>query len=269
MRLAAVALPAVLASTLHPVGLAAQSAAGPAELTVFAAASLGGAFRELGARFERARPGTRVRFNFAGSQQLAVQLEQGAAADVFAAADERWMRWVAARELLASPPAVFAHNRLIVVTPAGDPAGIGRLEDLARPGLKLVIAAPSVPAGAYTRRVLERLARAPGFPPRYAERVLGNVASEEENVRVVAGKVQLGEADAGFVYASDAAGAAAGRLRVLRIPDARNVRADYPIAVLRSARSPAAAAAFTRLVLGPDGREVLRRFGLIPAEGGS
>lgn len=251
---------------VRAAGLGALLLAAPPEpeLTVFAAASLSGAFEELGRVFERAHPGTRLRFNFAGSQQLAVQLEHGAAADLFASADERWMSYLAERELLAAPPRLFAHNRLVVILPKANPGRIRALEDLARPGLKVVIAAEAVPVGAYSRQALARLGGAPGFPADFDRRVLANVVSQEENVKAVVSKVQLGEADAGMVYASDASGAAARRLRVIAIPEAQNVVADYPLAVLAGARAPAAAAAFAELVLGPEGRRVLQRHGLIP-----
>jgi molybdate transport system substrate-binding protein len=245
--------------------IAATPAAPEPELTVFAAASLSGAFQELGTTFERAHPGTRVRFNFAGSQQLAVQLEHGAAADLFASADERWMSYVAERELLADAPRLFAHNRLVAIVPKTNPARIGTLQDLAKRGVKVVIAAEAVPVGAYSRQALANLARASGFPEGYDRRVLANVVSQEENVKAVVSKVQLGEADAGIVYVSDATGNAARHLRVLAIPEAQNVIADYPLAVLSSAKAPAAAAAFAELVLGDEGQRVLQRHGLIPA----
>jgi molybdate transport system substrate-binding protein len=234
------------------------------ELTVFAAASLTGAFQELGAIFERAHPGSRVQFNFAGSQQLAVQLEHGAAADLFASADERWMSYAAERDLLAGPPQLFAHNRLAVIVPATNPARIGSLKDLARRGIKLVVAAEAVPVGAYSREALAKLARAPGFPADFDRKVLANVVSHEENVKSVVAKVQLGEADAGIVYVSDAIGGVSRYLRVFPIPEPQNVRADYPLAVLRAAKAPVAAGAFVSLVLGPEGQSVLQRYGLIP-----
>ncbi len=234
------------------------------ELTVFAAASLTGAFRELGVLFEQAHPSTQVQFNFAGSQQLAVQLEHGAAADVFASADERWMSYAVERNLVAGAPRLFAHNRLAVIVPVTNPARIGSLKDLARRGTKLVVAAEAVPVGAYSREALTKLAQAPGFPADFDRKVLANVVSEEENVKSVVTKVQLGEADAGMVYVSDATGAVARYLRVFPIPEPQNVRADYPLAVLRAAKAPVAAGAFAGLVLGPQGQSVLRRHGLIP-----
>lgn len=258
----------VLAATLPGASPAQQRAGLEPELIVFAAASLSGAFQELGARFERAHPGTRVRLNFAGSQQLAVQLEQGARADVFASADERWMSYAVERALVAGAPRRFAHNRLVVIVPATNPASIGTLQDLARPGIKTVIAAEAVPVGLYTRQALARLSRAPGFSPDYDRRVLANVVSEEESVKAVVAKVQLGEADAGVAYASDATGPVSGTLRVLPIPDPHNVLADYPVAVLSEAVAPAAAAAFLRLLLDVEGQAVLERHGLMSGAGG-
>ncbi len=256
----------VLLAALSAGNISAQeTGAAEPELTVFAAASLTGAFQELGAIFERAHPGTRVQFNFAGSQQLAVQLEHGAVADLFASADERWMSYAAERGLLAGTPQLFAHNRLAVIVPATNPARIGSLQDLARRGIKLVVAAKAVPVGAYSREVLTKLARAPGFPADFDRKVLANVVSQEENVKSVVAKVQLGEADAGMVYVSDAIGGVSRYLRVFPIPEPQNVRADYPLAVLRAAKAPVAAEAFVSLVLGPEGQGVLQRYGLIPA----
>lgn len=236
---------------------------------MFAAASLSGAFQVLGDAFERAHPETRVRFNFAGSQQLALQLEQGAEADLFAPADERWMTYARERGLLADRPAVFARNRLVVIVPAANPARLTRLQDLARPGVKLVVGAATVPVGTYTRRMLAGLTLASGFPADFDRRVLANVVSQEENVKAVVAKVELGEADAGVVYRSDATGEAAPRIRTLPIPESRNVTAEYPLATLCGAPSPRAAAAFVRLLLGAEGRAVLRRFGLTPAPAAS
>ena len=237
----------------------------PSVVTVFAAASLTDAFEELGTLFQRGHPGITVRFNFAGSQQLAAQLEHGASADVFASADQRWMTQVQRLGLAAGEPMVFAHNRLVVVLPAENPAGIGRLEDLARPSLKLVLAADAVPAGRYSREVLRNLSRRPGFGSDYARRVLANVVSEEENVKGVVAKVQLGEADAGMVYRSDVTPGNTAKLRVLEIPTPGNVVASYPIVVLSAAGAPGAAHAFVELVRGAEGRDVLARHGLSPA----
>jgi len=249
------------------LALAAGACRPPAArtLTVFAAASLGTAFAELGRTVERSRPGLSIRFNFAGSQQLAAQLEHGAPADVFATADERWMRYAVARGLVAGEPAVFARNRLVVVVPESNPGRIERLQDLARPGVKLVLAADAVPAGRYARRALHRLAKAPGFPPDYARRALANLVSDEENVRAVVARVQLGEADAGLAYRSDVTPAVAPHVRALELPAGHDELAEYPIAVLAAAADTTDARAFMDAVLGPEGQRVLERHGLLPA----
>lgn len=237
---------------------------GGRELHVFAAASLAGAFRDIAERYQAEHAGTVVRLNLAGSQQLAMQLEQGATADVFASADARWMDHVRERGLVAGEPVPFAGNRLVVIVPATNPARIRRLADLARPGVKLVLGVDAVPVGRYARIALRQLAREPGFGADFAARALRNVVSEEENVKSVVGKVQLGEADAGVVYRSDATGAVARDVRVLELPESANVRADYPIAVLAAARDTAAARAFVALVLSAEGQQLLSRRGLLP-----
>jgi molybdate transport system substrate-binding protein len=242
-----------------------DAARAPSTLRVFAAASLADAFGEIAGRFERAHAGFSVQLNLAGSNQLAAQLEQGAAGDVFASADQRLMDHLRSLSLLESDPALFARNRLVVIVPRSNPARIERLQDLARRGVKVVMGAPSVPVGAYSREALEKLGRTGGFPPDFARRVLANVVSEEENVRSVVGKVQLGEADAGWVYRSDVTRTLARFVRVLEIPDSANVLASYPIAAIKNAPEPVAARDFVALVLSAEGQAILRRHGLIPA----
>lgn len=268
-RHAAVALGACVRSLV--VGLLALFLAGPrsatgaepagdrASLTVFAAASLAEPFGDLGRILEASHPGIRVRFNFAGSQQLAAQIEQGAAADLFASADERWMQYLADRDRLAGEARVFAHNGLVVIVPRSNPARIARLGDLARRGVKVVLGAPAVPVGTYSREVLRRLSAEAGYPSDYAVRVMANVVSEEENVKSVVAKVQLGEADAGMVYRSDVTPAVERYVKVFELPEAAQIVARYPIAALREARQPQAAQAFLDLLASPAGRAVLER----------
>ena len=206
-----------------------------------------------------------MRFNFAGSQQFALQLEQGARADVFASADQRWMEYAQEKKLTDGEPRIFAHNRLVVIVPQTNPGRIRRPEDLAKRGIKLVVGAEAVPVGKYTREAIQNLATQRGFPSGYAERVLGNVVSQEENVKSVVAKVQLGEADAGFVYRSDVTREVARYLTVLDIPEDANVLASYPIAVVAGSENAGAARAFVDLVTGPEGKRVLAKHGLIPA----
>lgn len=230
-------------------------------VTVFAAASLTEAFTAIGKNFERSHPGVTVRFNFAGSQVLATQLEQGAKADVFASADQRWMKYADDKKLLSNQPVVFARNRLVVVLPKTNPGAIGKLQDLTRPGLKLVLAGRQVPVGAYSRAALMRLDSAPGFPNHFNDLVLSNLVSEEENVRAVAAKVQLREADVGIVYLTDVTAAVRPQLKLMEIPDRYNPIAEYPIATV--AGGSALGAEFIALVLSGDGQSVLRRLGFM------
>jgi molybdate transport system substrate-binding protein len=256
----------LLAAAAGASAPAAGLAQEPARLTVFAAASLKDAFTDLAQVLARRQPAISVRFNFAGSQQLALQLQQGARADVFASADQRWMEAVRDSGLVAGTPRVFARNRLVVVTPAANPGRVDRLEDLARRGLKLVLAAEAVPVGKYSREALSRLAGAPGFGADYPARVLRNVVSQEENVKAVVAKVQLGEADAGIVYVSDVARPSRRAVRVLEIPDQYNVVATYRIAVLRTAGQKVGAGAFVALLVAPEGQALLARHGFLPAQ---
>lgn len=238
-------------------------------LTVFAAASLAAPFHELAREVERTEPGVRVQLNLAGTQQLVAQLRQGARADVLAAADERTMAIADSSGLLAGPSVVFAHNALAVIVPRTNPAGLARLEDLARPGIKLVICADAVPAGHYTRQLLARLALQPGFRKDFARRVLSNTVSEEEHVRAVFNKVQLGEADAGVVYRSDVSEQRTTQVRVLPVPEAANVLTAYPIAVLRSATDRARAERFVTLLRSAKGQAILTRHGMRPSHAGA
>ena len=252
VALGLVGLPAMLVRPTEPA---------PSTLTVYAAASLTDAFKELG----KSHPGLTVQFNFAGSQQLALQIEQGAPADVFASADQRWMCYVKEKELVDGEPTIFARNRLVVIVPRTNPARIGKLQDLARRGTKIVMAAEAVPAGKYSREMLQNLAGAPGFPQGYDRGVLANVVSQEENVKAVVAKVQLGEADAGVVYRSDVTPAVSRYVRVFEIADPYNVIATYPIAVLKAAKNAEAARQFVELVSSDAGQRVLQHHGLLPA----
>ena len=236
----------------------------PEHLSVYAAASLSDAFNEIADSLERRDPELKIDFNFAGSQVLVLQLGQGAAADVFASADDRLMKVAQDSGLIEGTPQTFARNRLVVIVPKGNPARIGKLQDLARTGVKLVLAADAVPAGHYAREAIFRLARSAGYPPDYSRRVLANVVSYEENVRSVASKVQLGEADAGFVYISDVTPAVGRQVRRFDLPDTANVMASYPIALVRHARNTEAAKTFIDFVLSPSGQAVLTKNGFLP-----
>jgi molybdate transport system substrate-binding protein len=226
-------------------------------LKVFAASSLTEAVQEIARDFERANPGAAVELNLAGSQVLRTQIEQGALADVFAPADLVHAETLERSHLLAGYK-VFARNALVVVVP-GSTARVHGLQDVARPGMKVVVAGPSVPVGRYTTEVLAKLAASGLYGDDFQARVQANVVSQETNVRAVLAKVSLGEADAGFVYLTDAK-AAGDKVGVLTIADRYNVVAEYPIGVLARSMHPRAAAFIAR-VLGSDGQAVLRKHG--------
>jgi molybdate transport system substrate-binding protein len=220
----------------------------PTEIKVFAAASLTAAFNQLGERYTAANGGTRVTFNFAGSQALATQIRQGAPADVFASADVPNMD--KAKDLV-DPPQNFASNLLRIVVEKGNPRGVKRLDDLAGKDLKVVMAAPEVPAGSYAEQILDRAGV--GVQP----------VSLEDNVKAVVTKVALGEADAGIVYATDVA-AGGDKIEGVDIPKDQNVTATYPIATVKASKHQQQAQAFVDLVRSPDGQRVLESFGFLP-----
>lgn len=226
------------------------TAAAPAvagEVTVFAAASLQGAFTEIAAGFEDAYPGVDIRpITYDGSSTLATQIVEGAPADVFAAANESTMATVVDAGL-AEAPELFASNTLVIVVPVGNPAEISTLTDLSHPDLSVVLCAPEVPCGSASQKLLA------------GADVSVSPASLEQNVTAVLTKVATGEADAALVYRTDVAGR--GDVESI-VPDgAEAVVNRYPIAALRAAASPEAAAAFIAYVSGPEGQGILASFG--------
>jgi molybdate transport system substrate-binding protein len=243
------------AGLLLGVALSAR-AQGPEELTVFAAASLRESFGEMGRLFEVRHPGTKVRLNLGGSQELRTQIENGAPADVFASADQKHMQALVLAKLAGSPR-VFARNEPVLVVPKGNPAGIAGFQDLPK-AKRIVVGAPEVPIGAYTLRILDAASKRYGGD--FRSRVEAKVASRELNVRQALAKVGLGEADAAIVYRTDAR-AAKDKVEAIAIPPDVNVVAEYPIAALTKAKQSALAKEFVDLVLSNAGRELLSRHG--------
>lgn len=236
-------------------------------LTIFAAASLTAAFNEMKGEIERANPGASVVINYAGSQVLRTQLGLGARADVFASADTQNMDGARLDGSIEQTPAIFAHNKLVVAVPASG-TKVSTIQDMARTGVKVVLNQPAVPAGNYSRQVLAKLSADPAYGPMFGEQVLGNVVSLESDVKALLSRLQLGEADAGMLYVSDVASAPPGQVRGLAIPDAFNVVADYPLAMVKGAPNEAAARAFIEYVLPPGGGQViLAKSGLLPVAG--
>jgi molybdate transport system substrate-binding protein len=230
-------------------------------LTVFAAASLTDALDEIGKAFEASNPGVNVTFIFGASQTLRTQIEQGAQADVFASANIREMDALVAGNLVAAgSPEIFLTNQLVVIMPANNPAGLGELADLSGSGLKLVLAAKEVPVGNYSLQALDKINAALGNG--FKDKVLANVVSYENTVKQVVAKVQLGEADAGIVYLSDAV--AAPDLQTIAIPGESNVVARYPLAVLNQSDQPGLARAFIDYVLSTEAQSIFKKWGFLP-----
>ena len=203
-RHAAFTLVLTLSVLVVPVFAAACSTTEPDDtvtLRVFAASSLTEALTEAADAFEAENDGVRVEMHFAGSSQLRAQIEEGAEADVFVSADPDHLSAIS-RLLIASSITTFASNEMVVAM-ADSEQPLQSLEELAEPGVKIVIALPDVPAGRYARSLIAELGQREGFPHGYEETVLANIVSEETNVRAVLAKVLLGEADAGFVYRTD------------------------------------------------------------------
>jgi molybdate transport system substrate-binding protein len=225
-----------------------SGAASSGEIKVFAAASLTAAFTRIGEQFTAANGGTKVTFNFAGSQALATQVQQSAPADVFASADIPNMDKV--KDLVGTPQN-FASNQLQIVVEQGNPKNIQGLDDLANADLKVVLAAPEVPAGKYAAEALGKAD------------VTVKPVSEEDNVKAVVTKVSLGEADAGIVYVTDVT-AGGDKVEGVDIPEDLNVLATYPIATVKASQAQDQAQAFMDLVLSADGQQVLKEHGFLP-----
>ncbi|MFJ8971884.1 MULTISPECIES: molybdate ABC transporter substrate-binding protein [Streptomyces] len=226
-------------------GSAAATGAPAADLTVLAASSLTDVFKAAGAAYEKENPGTKVTFSFAGSQELAAQVKQGAPADALVTADTKTMDGLSGD---TGKPTVIAKNRLVIATGEGNPEKVENLKDLADPKLKVVLAAPEVPVGRYSAQILD------------AQKIAVKPVSQEPNVRAVLSKVSLGEADAGLVYRTDAA-TATDKVDAIEIPDAENAIASYPAATLKTSEHSEAAAAFVAWLSTPAAQKILQGAG--------
>jgi molybdate transport system substrate-binding protein len=214
-------------------------------LTVFAAASLTNVLPAIDVR---------PRYGFAGSDTLALQIQQGAPADVFAAASPKYPELLY-KQGLVQKPVQFATNTLVLILPASNPARIHTVDDLTKPGVKIVIGDPSVPVGSYTRTVLGNLG--------ISAAVLKNVVSQETDVRSVLGKVALGEADAGFVYLTDAR-SVRGKVKVIALRESAQPHAVYEVAVVKRSSHLQAAYRYVTRLIRPAAQRELERYGFGP-----
>ena len=250
-RWAGAAAAALLLTSI--AGCGSDDAGGSAEgeettLTVFAASSLTDSFAELGRRFEKSHDGVTVTFNFAGSSDLVAQLQQGAPADVFASADPENMDKAVADDLVEGEVANFASNTLQIAVPPGNPGNVSSLQDLAKPGLNVVMCAPEVPCGSASQQVEK------------AGGVDIKPVSEEQAVTDVLAKVTTGQADAGLVYVTDVI-AAGDDVQGVTFPESSAAVNVYPIAPLKDSENPELAQEFVDLVTSQEGQTVLRDAG--------
>ena len=257
--------------TPEPTQPAATQPAGDAtpvagDITVFAAASLTDAFNDIAEAFTTDNPDADVEFNFAGSPALVTQLAEGAPGDVLATADQRNMDSALEQEAVADAGTPFARNRLVIIVPSDNPGAVETPADLAKPGLRLVLALAEVPVGNYARQSLANFDGTDGYAADFSATALENLVSEEPNVKAVVTKVQLGEADAGIVYVTDVTDDVAPDIATIDIADAFNVIATYPIAVASDTGSPDLAQAFIDYVLSDTGQAILTDYGFIPID---
>ena len=251
---------AAVAACTAPAASPSPSAA-PVELAVYAAASLTAPLESVKAAYESDHPGIRLILALDSSAALRTQIEQGAPADLFLSADVTNPQKLVDAGLASGPVTKFAGNHLIVVVPKANPASIKTPADLARPDVRIVAAGEKVPITVYTTQLIERLGAQPGYPADFASAYESNIVSREDNVKAIVTKVELGEADAGIVYVTDALGS--DKLATVDVPPAAAVTATYGGAVVAASTHEAEAAALLTWLAGPDGEAILADFGFV------
>jgi molybdate transport system substrate-binding protein len=234
------------------------------ELTVFTAASLTGAFTEIGQMYKN-ETNISVAFNFDGSQVLRTQIENGAYADIFVSANAKQMNLMKNEGFMNnSSITVFTKTKPVMIVPKDNPAKIQNISDLAKPGIKIVIGTKDVPIGDYTLQILAKLANDSAHGPGFRKLVMANVVSNETNVNYITSKVALGEADAGFAYKSDITKDLSSKITKIEIPDKYNVIATYPMGILKQSKYTPQAQEFINLVKSDKGMAVLEKYGFEP-----
>jgi molybdate transport system substrate-binding protein len=246
------------AATSAPASAASQ----PVDLTIFAAASLSGVLDKAKAAYEASNPGTTLTISMDSSSALETQIEQGAPADIFLAADTTNPKKLVDGGLAAGEAVAFAGNKLTIVVPTDDPGGIATPADLAKQGVKVVAAGDEVPITKYAKQLVENLAKQSGYPADFEAAYTANVVSKEDNVKAVIAKIELGEGDAGIVYVTDAK--ASTKVKTVDVPDDANVPATYAGVVVKASGHAEAAQNFLGWLASPDGQAVFGTFGFLP-----
>jgi molybdate transport system substrate-binding protein len=241
---------------------AAGSPAAPASVTIYAAASLKGALDKAKVVWELAYPGSKLTISTDSSAALETQIEQGAPADVFLSADTTNPKKLVDKGLAAGAAVNFAGNKLTVIVPTANPAGIKTPADLARPGVKVIAAGDAVPITKYATQLVANLATESGYPSDFAAKYTANIASKEDNAKAIVAKIELGEGDAGIVYVTDAK--ASTKITTVAVPDTANVPATYAGVVVKASANASSARAFLDWFAGADGKKILAGFGFLP-----
>jgi len=244
-----------------PSGASSPTAASVA-LTIYGAASLKGVLDKAKDAYETANPGTTLTISTDSSATLETQIEQGAPAEVFLSADTTKPKRLVDKGLADGPPVTFASNKLTVIVPTANPAGITSPKDLARAGIKVVAAGDAVPITKYATLLVANLAKEADYPADFATKYTANIASKEDNVKAIVAKIELGEGDAGIVYVTDAK--ASTKVTTVDVPETANVPATYAGVVVKASKNAAAAQAFVAWFAGPGGQAILRTFGFLP-----
>ena len=250
------------ATPVASIPASAPASAAAVEVTVFGAASLKGVLDKVKAAYETAYTDTTVTVSTDSSSALEMQVEQGAPADVFLSADTTNPKKLVDGGFADGRAITFAGNKLTVIVPTANPAGITTPADLAKPGVKVIAAGPEVPITKYATQLVGNLAKEAGYPADFATKYAANVASQEDNVKAVVAKIELGEGDAGIVYVTDAK--ASTKVTPIDIPDTANVPATYAGVVVKASKNAAAAKTFLDWFAGPDGQAILSESGFLP-----
>lgn len=232
------------------------------ELQVYAAASLKAALEQAKTAYEAAHPGVTITISTDSSAALATQIEQGAPADVFLSADTANPQKLVDRGFAAGDAVVFATNRLTIVVPIGNPAGIAAPEDLGRPGIRIIAAGDEVPIARYATQLIDNVAALTNDAEGFKAACAANVATKVDNVRAVIAQIELGEGDAAIVYATDAA--ASNDVETVNVPADVNVSASYAGVVVKASPNVAAARAFLDWFAGPEAEVILATLGFLP-----
>jgi molybdate transport system substrate-binding protein len=254
------------ASAAAPAAPATATSAAPsaasARLTIYGAASLKGVLDKVKTAYETANPGTTLTISTDSSATLETQIEQGAPADVFLSADATNPRKLVDKGLAAGPAVDFAGNKLTVIVPTANPAGIKTPADLAKQGIKVIAAGDAVPITKYAAQLVANLAKESGYPTDFVAAYTANIASREDNVKAVVAKIELGEGDAAIVYVTDAK--ASTNVAPIDVPATANVPATYAGVVVKASANASSAQAFLDWFAGPDGQAILAGFGFLP-----